>query len=316
MSNSSTVSELESLVGLESAKKLVKRLASNCDIVHAVMFYGVKGAGKRTLARILAKAWQCLNPTEEGACGECKACTAFEHGNGVDLLEINPKGPSSIIRIQSILEGKTNDEPELSIQEFLRTSPLRCKRKIVIMLAADRMNGTASNALLKTLEEPPSFAKLILTTNSVGHLPATTISRCVMIKCELPAPETYADSSVNPRLFAAEDGGPGRLSLIIKHRDWYESMLAFTDRLTALPRTAALLASEDFKSLCDRRQEGFQEAARFAQEESLRVLANLLENSERARIDPSPIVEAHRRIIGNGNSGLILDSLFAQLLAG
>lgn len=316
MSNSSTVSELDGLVGLESAKKLVKRLASNGDLVHAVMFYGVNGAGKRSMARILAKAWQCLTPTTEGACGVCRPCLAFEHGNGVDLLEIGPKPPSNLIKIGAIVEVKKPEDHDLSIQEFFRTAPLICKRKIVIMRSADRMNGAAANALLKTLEEPPGFAKLILTTASVGHLPATIISRCVMIKCELPDPSAFMNPELNPRLIAAEDRSPGRLRLIGQHTAWYESMLAFSDRLRTLPRSAALMASEDFKSLCDQRQETFHEAARNAQEESLRVLANLLENDSRGTLIAGPIAEAHRRIIGNGNSGLVLDSLFAQLLAG
>ncbi len=317
MSNSSTVTELESLVGLESAKRLVTRLASNGEIVHAVMFYGIVGAGKDCLAHILAKAWQCLTPTEDGACGVCKSCHAFQNGNAVDLLEVWPLPPSNIIRQHAIIEPKKKEEPDLlSIQEFFRTRPLTNKRKIVIIHSADRMNGPSANALLKMLEEPPDFAKLILTTASVGLLPPTIVSRCVMIKCELPSPETYADPKLNPRLLAAEDGSPGRASIVAANKEWYESLLEFSDRLQKLPRSAALVASEDFRSLCEKRQEIFKESARIAQAEGLRVLANLLENDSEQRRTLKPIVEAHRRVIGNGSSNLILDSMFAELLAG
>ncbi len=315
MSNSSTVSELEALVGLDSAKRLVSRLSVNGDLVHAVLFYGVEGTGKRSLSRILAKAWMCLEPTTYGACGKCRSCHSFANGNAVDFFRIVPKPPSQIIKQGAIVPPKVraHEEPEGSLQEFLRTPPMLSLRKVGLIESADRMNPDAANAFLKTLEEPPDFAKLILTTDTIGSMAPTVLSRCVTIKCEFAKDTTTED--LTHGLMAAEHGGPGRVRLVLENSEWYESMRQFALGLSERRLSDALKASEEFRAICEAREDRFNETRRAANAEGLRVLANLLESHSIMSVRLQPVVEAHRRILGNGAFGGVLDSLFAQLLA-
>lgn len=313
MSNNSSASELAALTGLGTAKRIVAKLAQHTELTGAVMFYGSDGAGKRTLAAILAKSWLCVNPTGEGACGDCKPCHAFEHGNSVDVLRIRPHGASALITIAQI-RGEDADSPEISIETFFRTHPLAAKRKVVIIESADRMNGPAANALLKTLEEPPPFAKLILTTTRVGSILPTVLSRCLTVQCEIPKAAQYEDVGLSPRLLRAEEGGIGKKRLVQDHLEWYQAMSDFAEALRRRNRGAALLVAEEFQTLCTRRESEFEEGARVAKCESLKVLANLLDSRAAGNDHGRLIAAAHRKIQGNGNAGMALDALFANLL--
>ena len=317
--SSSTVSELDSLPGLESAKRLVLGLASG-SAVQAVLFYGMEGCGKRRLAEILTKSWLCSKPAQigdglAGACGGCQACLAFERGRSADVLWLEPKGPSRIIKLSAIvpLKGKDveDDDFPVSAQHFLRTPPLSARNKVVVIEDADRLNPRAGNSLLKTLEEPPPFGRFILLTESVGSLLPTILSRCLAVACEVPKDI----AGFEPWALRLAAGAPGRASELQEFSTEYRPLYDFALGLSSRPVSEALVAAEEFSRMADALQAARKLNARAADAEALGVLASAYLLSPSA--DPIALqymIETHRRILGNANSMSALDALFAAVL--
>lgn len=134
-------------------------------IGHAYLFTGTRGTGKTTVAKILAKTVNCENPTEDGACGECRSCRAIAAGASMNVIEIDAASNNGVDNIREIVE-------EVSY------SPAEGKYKVYIIDEVHMLSIGAFNALLKTLEEPPSYVIFILATTEVHKLPITILSRC------------------------------------------------------------------------------------------------------------------------------------------
>lgn len=131
-------------------------------IAHAYLFCGSRGTGKTSTARILAKAINCFDPQDGEPCLKCEACLAE---NNVDIIEIDAASNSRVEEMRALIERA----------EF---APLRLKKKVYIIDEAHMLTKNASNALLKTLEEPPDHVVFILATTEPQMLPATIVSRC------------------------------------------------------------------------------------------------------------------------------------------
>ena len=134
-------------------------------IGHAYLFTGTRGTGKTTVAKILARMVNCENPTEEGPCGECRICRAIAAGASMNVIEIDAASNNGVDNIREIVE-------EVSY------SPAEGKYKVYIIDEVHMLSIGAFNALLKTLEEPPSYVIFILATTEVHKLPITILSRC------------------------------------------------------------------------------------------------------------------------------------------
>ncbi len=131
-------------------------------VAHAYLFSGSRGTGKTSTARILARAINCISPEDGEPCGKCEAC--LEEGN-VDIIEIDAASNSRVEEMRALIERA----------EF---APLRLKTKVYIIDEAHMLTKNASNALLKTLEEPPAHVVFILATTEPQMLPPTIVSRC------------------------------------------------------------------------------------------------------------------------------------------
>lgn len=134
-------------------------------IGHAYLFTGTRGTGKTTIAKIFARTVNCENPTEDGPCGECRICKAIAAGASMNVIEIDAASNNGVDNIREIVE-------EVSY------SPAEGNYKVYIIDEVHMLSIGAFNALLKTLEEPPSYVIFILATTEVHKLPVTILSRC------------------------------------------------------------------------------------------------------------------------------------------
>lgn len=134
-------------------------------IGHAYLFTGTRGTGKTTIAKIFARTVNCENPTEDGPCGECRICRAIAAGASMNVIEIDAASNNGVDNIREIVE-------EVSY------SPAEGNYKVYIIDEVHMLSIGAFNALLKTLEEPPSYVIFILATTEVHKLPITILSRC------------------------------------------------------------------------------------------------------------------------------------------
>ena len=134
-------------------------------IGHAYLFTGTRGTGKTTVAKIFARSVNCENPSEDGPCGECRICKAIAVGASMNVIEIDAASNNGVDNIREIVE-------EVSY------SPAEGRYKVYIIDEVHMLSIGAFNALLKTLEEPPSYVIFILATTEVHKLPITILSRC------------------------------------------------------------------------------------------------------------------------------------------
>jgi DNA polymerase-3 subunit gamma/tau len=155
----------EDITGQASITRTLQNAIRTKRIAHAYLFTGVRGVGKTTAARILAKALNCeRGPTPE-PCNQCSHCDEITNGNSIDVLEIDGASNRGIDEIRQIIEN-------------VRYQPATCRFKIYIIDEVHQVTKDAFNALLKTLEEPPPSVKFILATTEPHRLPETILSRC------------------------------------------------------------------------------------------------------------------------------------------
>lgn len=313
-----TVERLDALPGLAGAKRVVLGLATGTSGVHAVLLYGVPGGGTAALAETLAQAWLCTQPGPQGACGVCQSCRAFDRGKNADLLHLRPEGKSRILKLGAIIPvSPADDDYPTPLKPFFRTGTLYARHKVAVLHDAERMNGAAANALLKTLEEPFPHAKLILTTTSVGTLLPTIRSRCLAVTCALPSttelqasrPEATGDD------LALSEGAPGRLDEILSEPGPYRDLAAFARELPRRRRAEALVLTERLRSIAERLEKARGINARAANAESVALLASWVARDAQANPEwTSILADAHRRILGNGSPAIVLDAAFARML--
>ncbi|HRD30566.1 MAG TPA: hypothetical protein PLS15_02610 [Fimbriimonadaceae bacterium] len=161
-------------------ERLIERLVQPESGVHAVLLYGSGQSPIRYWMDHLVAMWACKNPGPSGPCGECGPCRS-ENG-GVDVQIIEPVSNPPIINLEMITEvdrpGKWEGVP---VRRFVRTPPMMSPRKVVAITDFERANHRAANALLKTLEEPSPYARLILTTTRLSRVMRTIRSRCLCV---------------------------------------------------------------------------------------------------------------------------------------
>ncbi len=153
------------VVGQEPVVRTLRNGLRRNRVAHAMLFSGVRGVGKTTIARIMAKAINCESTGDDIPCDTCQSCIEVRNGSAVDVKEIDG---ASNRGIQEIRELKEN----------IRFFPTRCKFKIVIIDEVHMLTPEAFNALLKTLEEPPEHVYFMFATTEIHKVPITILSRC------------------------------------------------------------------------------------------------------------------------------------------
>lgn len=158
--------EFEEVKGQEHVVTTLKNQITHDRIGHAYLFCGTRGTGKTTVAKLFAKAVNCEHPLEDGSpCNECAACKAINAGNSLNVIEIDAASNNGVDNIRDI-------------REEVQYSPTEGKYKVYIIDEVHMLSIGAFNALLKTLEEPPSYVIFILATTESHKIPITILSRC------------------------------------------------------------------------------------------------------------------------------------------
>jgi len=156
----------EDLIGQDVVAKTILNSLKEKKIPNAYLFTGIRGVGKTTIARIVAKALNCEKGIEN-LCKEkmCEHCEAITNSNHIDVLEMDAASKTGVDDVRDLIE-------------FSRYGPTSAKYKIFIVDEVHQMSKAAFNALLKTLEEPPQYLKFIFATTEIKKLPVTVVSRC------------------------------------------------------------------------------------------------------------------------------------------
>ncbi|KFX67964.1 DNA polymerase III subunit delta' [Pseudomonas taeanensis MS-3] len=157
---------------------LWQQLVGRTQHAHAYLLHGVAGIGKRALAERLMAYLLCRQPTDVGACGQCKACHLLAAGTHPDNFILQPEEPDKPIKVDQVRE----------LVSFVVQTAQLGGRKVVLVEPAEAMNLNAANALLKSLEEPSGDTVLLLISHQPSRLLPTVKSRCVQQACPLPTP--------------------------------------------------------------------------------------------------------------------------------
>ena len=169
----------EDLIGQELAVKTILNSIKENKVPNAYLFTGIRGVGKTTIARIVAKSINCKNGIEnigkKVSCDNCH-CEAIANSNHIDVLEMDAASKTSVDDVRELIE-------------FSRYGPSSAKYKIFIIDEVHMLSKQAFNALLKTLEEPPQYLKFIFATTEVKKIPITVLSRCQRFELPRVKPE-------------------------------------------------------------------------------------------------------------------------------
>ncbi len=155
----------DDVVGQNAITDILKYEVANEKLSHAYLFCGSRGTGKTSCAKILAKAVNCLDPQNGNPCNRCEACRSIDAGIATDVIEMDAASNNGVDNVRDM-------------KDEIAFTPAVLKYRVYIIDEVHMMSGSAFNALLKTLEEPPTYVIFILATTEFHKLPTTIVSRC------------------------------------------------------------------------------------------------------------------------------------------
>jgi DNA polymerase-3 subunit delta' len=172
------------IFGHDWAVEMLQQHVAHDTLRHAYLFTGPSGIGRRTLALRLAQALNCQTPTVPGVpCKTCRTCKQIEAGQNIDLMVVQAESEGGTLKVEQVRE----------VTKFLSLKPYLSPFKIVLFLRFQEANANAQNALLKTLEEAPGYALLLLTADNAEQLFPTIVSRCEILRLRPLTVEAVAE---------------------------------------------------------------------------------------------------------------------------
>ena len=272
------------MIGQEALVRTLSNAFASGRIAHAFVLTGVRGVGKTTTARIIARALNCVGPDGTGGptispCGVCAPCVDIAEDRHVDVLEIDAASRAGIGEIRELVDG-------------IRYKPVSARYKVYILDEVHMLSTPAFNALLKTLEEPPPDVKFIFATTEIRKVPVTVLSRCQRFdlkRITLTDLATYLGTIAGKEGVEAE---PGALRLIARAAEGSaRDALSLFDRAIALGGTARVAEAEvaEMLGLADRAQliDLFQAAVEGRVGDALDIVGKMY----RAGADPTQLVQ-------------------------
>ncbi len=157
--------DFNNIVGQNNVKDALKYQIDNGKVGHSYIFSGIRGTGKTTMAKVFAKAVNCLDPSSGEPCNKCDSCINFDKGASIDIIELDAASNNGVDDIRELRENS-------------HLMPAYNKYKVYIIDEVQMLSNGAFNALLKTLEEPSENVIFILATTEINKIPDTILSRC------------------------------------------------------------------------------------------------------------------------------------------
>lgn len=239
---------LSELIGQEAVVRTLSNAFASGRIAHAFLLSGIRGVGKTTTARIIARALNCTGPNGSGGptpepCGVCPSCQGIAEDRQLDVIEMDAATRTGIDDIREIVDS-------------VRYAPSASRYKVYIIDEVHMLSEKAFNGLLKTLEEPPPHAKFVFATTEVRKVPVTVLSRCQRFDLRRVEPAVIETHLAAVCGREAVDAEPGALRLVATAAEGsVRDSLSLLDQAIALspgPVTAAIV--QDMLGLADRRR--------------------------------------------------------------
>lgn len=176
---------LDNMIGQDVIQKSLKNCLDSKKVPHAFLFHGIRGVGKTTTARILARCLSCIGndgktDITSSPCGVCRSCVALDKDQHMDIMEFDAASKTGIDDIREIIDAT-------------QYAPVLGRYKIFIIDEVHMLSKSAFNALLKTLEEPPAHIKFIFATTEINKIPETILSRCMTFHLNSVSKEALSD---------------------------------------------------------------------------------------------------------------------------
>lgn len=217
----------ENILGNSLIKNILKQNVINNKVSHSYLMIGISGIGKKMIAVEFAKAVLCLGQNK--ACNNCKSCIEFDSNNNPDFLCVEPDGNS--IKIEQIRE----------LQKRIQEKPIISNKKVYLIDNADLMTKEAQNCLLKTLEEPPEFATIILIGSNENEFLATIKSRCMILhfnpiedlEIKQYLEENYQMNAISQEMLDIFQGSIGKAIYLKDKQEQYTELEDIVNNLNA-----------------------------------------------------------------------------------
>src|SRR3954470_17217862 len=198
----------DQLIGQEAMVKTLGNAIQRDRLAHAFLLTGVRGVGKTSTARLIAKALNCIGPDGHGGptidpCGVCEPCVGIAEGRHIDVVEMDAASHTGIDDIREIIEA-------------VRYSAVSARYKVYIIDEVHMLSKAAFNGLLKTLEEPPAHVKFLFATTEVNKAPVTVLSRCQRFDLRRIPAEKLAEHFARVSEAEGVEAEPEALALIAR----------------------------------------------------------------------------------------------------
>lgn len=284
----------DNIVGNNKIKEFLNQSIDEKHVSHSYLFVGIDGIGKTLFAREFAKKILCLN----GKGDSCESCIKWDSNNHPDFLQIEPE--NNTIKIEQIR----------NMQEEISVKPIASNKKVFLIVNSDCMTKESQNCLLKTLEEPPEYATIILTTSNESKLLNTIKSRCMKIpfqKIEESELEEYAKNVLNLKLskefIKICEGSIGKLLEIEENKEICTEINSLLDNIERYSFTTLINKAE----VLYKEREKIQEILEY-------INVYLYNQKDMKKLNCIKYVEeVKKRLLANSNYDMCIDYLLMKL---